>query len=152
MDILKYKEYEGTAELDMTRGLCRGKVLFIDDLVTYETDSPRELQREFELAVDDYIATCTTLGKEPQRPFRGLFNVRIPPELHRAAALRATSDTVSLNDVVVRALDGFLNFRADVNHTIKVTLESPQGAVQTIRAAASKKAQWAKRGITHHVH
>ena len=34
MDILKYKDYEGTAELDMSRGVCRGKILFINDLVT----------------------------------------------------------------------------------------------------------------------
>ena len=147
MDILKYKDYEGTAELDMVRGVCRGKILFIDDLVTYETDSPRELQREFECAVDDYVSTCTTLGKEPQRPFRGLFNVRVPPELHRAAALRATSDAVSLNDVVVRALDCFLNVRADVNHNIKVTLESPTGEVRTVRAIASGKAEWGTANV-----
>lgn len=142
MDILKYKEYEGTAELDMSRGICRGKVLFIDDLVTYEADSPRQLQSEFELAVEDYLATCASVGKEPQRPFRGLFNVRVSPELHRAAALRAASDAVSLNDVVVRALDCFLNVRADVNHSIKVTVEGPTGGTKILRAVASGKAQW----------
>ena len=147
MDILKYKEYEGTADLDMQRGVCRGKILFIDDLVTYEADSPRELQQEFEAAVDDYVATCATLGKEPQRPFRGLFNVRVPPELHRATALRATSDAVSLNDVVVRALDCFLNVRADVNHNIKVTLEGPSGRIQTVRAVASGKAEWGTTNV-----
>ena len=26
MNILKYKDYEGTAELDMTRRICRGKL------------------------------------------------------------------------------------------------------------------------------
>jgi predicted HicB family RNase H-like nuclease len=146
VDILKYKEYEGTAELDVGRGVCRGKVLFIDDVVTYEAASPRDLQREFELAVDDYVETCTSLGKEPQRPFRGMFNVRVPPELHKAAALRALTTGVSLNDVVVRALDCFLNVRADVNHNIKVTLEGPQSTVQTVRAVASGKPQW---GITN---
>ena len=55
MDILKYKDYEGTAELDMSRGVCRGKILFINDLVTYEAASPADLQREFEAAVDDYL-------------------------------------------------------------------------------------------------
>jgi predicted HicB family RNase H-like nuclease len=146
VDILKYKEYEGTAELDMSRGICRGKILFIDDLVTYESDSPVGLRREFEAAVDDYLETCAALGKEPQRPFRGLFNVRVPPELHRAAALRATMEGVSLNDVVVRSLDCFLNVRADVNHNIKVTIEDPNGEVKTVRAVASGKAQW---GTTH---
>jgi predicted HicB family RNase H-like nuclease len=48
------------------------------------------------------------VGKEPQRPFKGLFNVRVPAQLHRSAALRATRDGVSLNEVVVSALTSYL--------------------------------------------
>lgn len=142
MDILKYKEYEGTAELDMTRGVCRGKLLFIDDLVTYESATPQDLQKEFEAAVEDYMQTCAGIGKEPQRPFRGLFNVRVPPTLHRAAALRAACDRVALNDVVVRALDSFLNSRFEVNHNVKVTVEGTPRLVKTVQAAASTSVQW----------
>ena len=108
MDLLKYKDYEGTAELDMTRRVCRGRILFIDDVVTYEAASPEFLQQEFEAAVDDYLQTCVRVGKEPQRPFRGLFNVRVPAPLHRSAALRATRDGISLNEVVVSALTSYL--------------------------------------------
>ena len=108
MDLLKYKDYEGTADLDMTRRVCRGRILFIDDVVTYEAASPEFLQQEFEAAVDDYLQTCVRVGKEPQRPFRGLFNVRVPAPLHRSAALRATRDGISLNEVVVSALTSHL--------------------------------------------
>jgi predicted HicB family RNase H-like nuclease len=113
MDILKYKDYEGSAELDMSRGVCRGKILLIDDLVTYEASTPTELQMEFEAAVDDYLETCTMLGKAPSRPFRGMFNVRVAPALHRAASLRAAAEQVSLNDVVVRALSEFVVANSD---------------------------------------
>ena len=147
MNILKHKEYEGTAELDMDRGICRGKVLFIDDVVTYVAASPRDLQREFEAAVDDYTQTCAALGKEPQRPFRGLFNVRVPPELHRAAALRAATDAVSLNDVVIRALNGFLFVPADINRNMNVNVDARSGTVQTFRAVASGEAQWGKANV-----
>ena len=113
MDILKYKDYEGTAELDMSRGVCRGKILFINDLVTYEAASPADLQKEFEAAVDDYLDTCRAVGKEPQRPFRGAFNVRVPQPLHRSAAVRAVVDQTSLNEVVVvRALEAYLADRS----------------------------------------
>lgn len=108
MDILKYRGYEGTAELSIARGVCRGKILFIKDLVTYESDTPAQLQSEFEAAVDDYLDTCAALNREPAKPFRGQFNVRIPPELHRSAALRAAEEGIALNDVVVKALDAFL--------------------------------------------
>lgn len=146
MDILKYKDYEGTAELDMARRVCRGKILFIDDLVTYEAASPAELQTEFEAAVDDYIDTCATLGREPQKPLRGLFNVRIPPALHKAAALRALAENVSLNDVTVRALDAFVNVHSVVNHNVRVTLSIPEESLKTLVSSASTQTQW---GIAH---
>lgn len=148
MDILKYKDYEGTAELDMARRICRGKILFIDDLVTYEAASPAELQAEFEAAVEDYIETCTTLGREPQKPLRGQFNVRIPPALHKAAALRALADNVSLNDVAVRALDAFVNIQPIVNHNVRVTLNIPEESMKTLVSSASAQTQWG----TAHVH
>lgn len=142
MDILKYKDYEGTAELDMARGICRGKILFIDDLVTYQAATPAELRAEFETAVDDYLATCAEVGKEPQRPFRGMFNVRVPPALHRTAALRAASDEVSLNDIVVRALDCFLSARTDINHNVVITLAGAPQVTKTVRATAAGDLQW----------
>lgn len=148
MDILKYKDYEGTAELDMARRVCRGKILFIDDLVTYEAASPAELQTEFEAAVDDYIDTCATLGREPQKPLRGQFNVRIPPALHKAAALRALADNVSLNDVAVRALDAFVNIHSVINHNVRVTLNIPEESMKTFVSSASTQTQWG----TAHVH
>lgn len=141
MNILKYKDYEGTAELDMERFACRGKILFIDDLVTYEADSPANLQREFEAAVDDYIETCALLNREPKKPLKGQFNVRVPCALHKAAALRAIADNISLNDVVVRALDSYVNIKTDVNHNVKLTVEMPDMPV-TMQVAGMMDAQW----------
>ncbi|WP_332776682.1 type II toxin-antitoxin system HicB family antitoxin [Polaromonas sp.] len=108
MEILKYKEFEGSAELDMKRNVCRGKILYIDDAVTYESKSIGDLQKQFEEAVDDYIETCKQIGKEPQKSCRGQFNVRVSPELHRAATRRSIADNTSLNDVVCKALGAYL--------------------------------------------
>lgn len=134
---LKYKDFEGTAELDIDRGVCRGKLLFIDDLITYESATPKGLEKAFRDAVEDYVETCKEIGREPQRPFKGSFNVRVPPGMHRAAALRAAREQISLNEVVMRALQVSLGGRAEVNHnhSVKITLE-PQG-VETVTVAAS---------------
>lgn len=123
VNLLQYKGYEGTAELDMTRQVCRGRILFIDDLATYEAKTPALLQKEFEAAVDDYIETCAQVGKAPQRPFKGLFNVRVPPALHRAAALRAAREGVALNEVVVNALTVYLADRPEQSRRSRTTLE-----------------------------
>jgi len=104
----KYKGYEGTAEIDPEELICFGKIVCIDDLVTYEAQSPAQLQKEFEAAVDDYLQTCQKLGREPGKAFSGLFNVRVLPQQHRAAAARAMADGVSLNAVMGCALDAYL--------------------------------------------
>ncbi|MGZ5028974.1 MAG: hypothetical protein ACXWAT_06740 [Methylobacter sp.] len=70
MNILKYKDYEGTTEISMDSQVCRGKILFINDLVTCKASSPKDLQAEFEAAVDDYIETCTILNRDPQKPLK----------------------------------------------------------------------------------
>lgn len=147
MDILKYKEYEGTAELDMSRSVCRGKILFISDLVTYESGTPSQLQKEFEAAVDDYLETCVSLGREPARPFRGQFNVRVPPELHRAATLRSVEEGISLNDVVVKALDAFLCISSEINNHnhVHVTIEENNARlrpVTSVTSVASEPPKW----------
>lgn len=139
MDILKYRDYEGTAELDMVRGVCRGKILFINDLVTYEASRPSELQKEFEAAVDDYVATCDELGREPQKSLKGQFNVRIPQELHKASTLRALTDGVSLNEVVARALEAYVNARVDINHVENKNYFVGYGEFQKAFAYASSK-------------
>ena len=64
MNTLTYNGYQGSAELDAARGVCRGRLLGITDVVTYEAATSDELQREFEGAVDDYLQTCAELGKE----------------------------------------------------------------------------------------
>jgi predicted HicB family RNase H-like nuclease len=106
---MQYRDFEGSAEIDTDAMVCRGKILFIDDLVTYKASSPADLVQEFRAAVDDYLETCAQVGKSPQKPCKGQFNVRVTPELHRKAQRRATEENSSLNAVVAIALDRYLN-------------------------------------------
>jgi predicted HicB family RNase H-like nuclease len=71
----------------------------------FEGSSVKELKKAFHEAVDDYLETCKEMGREPQKPFKGSFNVRIPSELHRKAVERATRMGVSLNQLVQKALE-----------------------------------------------
>ena len=149
MDILKYKDYEGTASVDMERQVCHGKLLFIDDLVTYESDSPATLMIAFREAVNDYLDTCRQIGKEPLKTIRGAFNVRVPAEMHRDAIRYAIKADTSLNDVVVRALDlllhGKATFQSVTNH---FTLASAPNR-QTSRAGSSAgPAHWEENWLS----
>lgn len=43
-------------------------------------------------------------GKKPEKEFRGVFNVRIKPEMHRCAALEAAKEGVTMNQFVSEAI------------------------------------------------
>jgi len=104
-DILQYKGYYGEVHFSATDEVFYGKLLGISDLVNFEGASVRDLKQAFQEAVDDYLETCCELGKEPEKAYKGSFNVRIPPELHRKAATYANLQKISLNDLVKQAID-----------------------------------------------
>jgi len=58
MDILKYKNFIGSAEYSSDDDIFYGKIEGIDGLVNYEGSNVEELQRSFRQAVDDYIIYC----------------------------------------------------------------------------------------------
>lgn len=86
-----------------------GKLLFIDDLVTYEAESLRGLEREFQTSVHEYLEDCANMGIEPNKPFNGSFNIRIGRELHRKLAFKAAGQGMGLNEAVQRAVETFLS-------------------------------------------
>lgn len=108
-NILKYKDYIGSVEFSAEDDCFFGKIVGIDDLVTFEGNSTKELKVAFEEAVDDYIETCTALGKPLMKSYKGSFNVRIRPELHRNAALYASMHNQSLNSFIAEAIESRLD-------------------------------------------
>jgi predicted HicB family RNase H-like nuclease len=98
-----YKGYQGSVEYDDGSLLVR--ILHIADAVTATCDAASDAIRVFEQLVDDYLETCAETGDEPNRPFKGSFNVRIEPELHRIAALAAAAGETTLNSWVEEALE-----------------------------------------------
>lgn len=107
--LLSYKGYEGTIEFDPEAEVLRGKILYIPDLITFQSADCKKIEEEFRLAVDDYLSFCEEIGKIPAKPLSGQFNVRISPALHRAAASRAIIDDISLNAVVSAALETYVS-------------------------------------------
>jgi predicted HicB family RNase H-like nuclease len=55
------------------------------------------------------VMPLAVLCRAPERPFKGSFNVRIQPELHRKAALAAATRGLSLNAFVEDAIRNNVN-------------------------------------------
>ena len=105
MTYLQYKGYSGTIEPELETNTLYGKIAFVRDLVTYEAETLNELEKEFHISVDDYLKDCTELDKEPSKPFKGSFNVRIGSDLHREAMMMAQEQGVNLNEFVKQAIE-----------------------------------------------
>lgn len=105
---LEYKGYIGSVEFSAEDEVFHGRLEGIRDLVTYEATDVGGLKRAFHAAVNDYLATCEKKHKRPEQAFKGVFNVRVRPELHRRAFIYSTEHHKKLNNVVSEALEKFL--------------------------------------------
>ena len=104
-NIMKYKKYVATVELDAEAGLFHGEIINLSDVVTFQGRSVDELRQSFKESVEDYLEACAEFGKEPEKPFTGQFVVRLRPEVHRSAVLAAKIENKSLNAWVAEKLE-----------------------------------------------
>ena len=108
-DILQYKGYYANVQYSAEDDVFFGSVIGINDLVSFEGTSVKGLKQSFYEAVDDYLDTCQAQGKEPEKTYKGSFNIRISSELHRQAAIVSAGKNMTLNDFVRYAIDMAVN-------------------------------------------
>lgn len=102
MSVLNHKGYKGAAEYE--DGYLVLKILHIEDSISTHVTDTSKAQKAFAELVEDYLETCRELGKEPERPCKGSFNVRVGPDLHKAALHAAARRSQSLNSWVCDAI------------------------------------------------
>jgi predicted HicB family RNase H-like nuclease len=103
-DTINYKGFVGSVHYSAEDDLFHGTVEGIDDTVSFEGKSVAELKKDFRIALDDYLSVCKRLGKNPRKSYKGSFNIRISPELHKHAAEQAVLRRISLNEFVQEAI------------------------------------------------
>jgi predicted HicB family RNase H-like nuclease len=108
-ETLQYKGYDGLVLYSAEDKLLYGHIAGIRDMVTYDGVDVKSLETNFRDAIDEYLAFCNETGKTPDKPFKGTFNVRVGPDLHKRAALLAEARRTKLNTVVQQALEEYLS-------------------------------------------
>lgn len=101
---MKYKGYYGSVEYSDQDSCFYGKVLGINSLILFEGETVKELKASFHHMLDEYLEDCAKSGIMPEKAYKGSFNVRITPELHKNAALCAANEGISLNSLVEKAI------------------------------------------------
>ena len=123
-DVLEYKGYHTKITFNVESKTLRGVIEGITDFVDFETDNPSEVESEFHAAVDDYLEFCEEVGKEPEKEYKGNFNIRIRPELHKKLAVKALEADESINRTVERAIEEYVNDGNHTYHEVTVTFHT----------------------------
>ena len=101
---MEYQSYFAKIEYSADDEMFFGVIEGINDIISFEGTGIEDLKIAFHEAVEDYLVMCQRYGKEPQKAYKGSFNVRIDPELHKKAAMLASSKGTSLNQFVESAI------------------------------------------------
>ena len=103
-----YKGYSGSCVASFEDDCLHGRILFIEDLITFKGETFSILEASFKEAVDEYLRRCENTGKPASKPYSGSFNVQVGTDLHRSAAQYAKLKNMSLNELVRSALENEL--------------------------------------------
>jgi len=115
-DVLKYKDFVASVHFNSEDDVFHGKIEGIDDSITFEGETVNALKKAFEEAVSDYLNICKEIDKDPHKSYRGSFNIRIKPDLHKKAAYKSVELGLSLNQLVEKAISSFISNKSSASH------------------------------------
>ena len=107
-NMMKYKDFYGSVEFSNSDNIFFGRIIGIQDRILYEGRDVDSLRKNFEETVDWYIEACKEVGKEPGKVYKGSFNVRIDPSLHKQLELYSVSHGKTLNSTVEEAIKKYI--------------------------------------------
>jgi predicted HicB family RNase H-like nuclease len=104
MNKLTYKGYTARIDFDDRDNIFVGRLLGIKDVIAFHADNVTDLREAFIEAVDDYLEACEAIGKTPDKAVSGRLLLRLSPDIHAAAQIKAQSLGKSLNQWASEAL------------------------------------------------
>ena len=135
MKVLEHKGYTARVDLDADDGILVGRVIGVNDVITFHGTTVKEVVAAFRESVDDYLAACAKLGQKPDKAASGKFIVRAAPLTHRAALAMATAAGKSLNTWVVEVIERAVEIgESAASPRPAVPMRRPRQAVSRARA------------------
>ena len=108
-NILTYKGFIGSVRFSAADDVFFGKLEGINDLITFEGETVQELKDAFHYVVDEHIKDCENENIPTEKSYKGSFNVRLTPDLHRQIATIARVQGQSLNQYINSVLSHSIN-------------------------------------------
>jgi predicted HicB family RNase H-like nuclease len=108
-NVMTYKRYTARIEFDQRDNIFTGKIMGIEDGITFHGETVKELRADFQAAIDHYIADCEATGRSPLKVASGKMMLRVSPEVHARALATAKTAGKSLNQWAEEVLDKAAN-------------------------------------------
>jgi len=97
VNTMTYKGYKARMDFDTEDKIIVGRVMDIDDIITFHGVSIAEFEDAFQVAVDGYVEACSRIAQAPERPASGRMMLRVDPAVHAAAVKASARSGQSLN-------------------------------------------------------
>ena len=102
--IMKYKNYVAHIAYHEDGDYFHGEVIGLSGGISFEGASVKELKQAFKDSVDFYLDLCKERGVKPEKAYSGNIRLLMISSLHRALALQAAQEEISLNSLINRVL------------------------------------------------
>ncbi|UUO25121.1 type II toxin-antitoxin system HicB family antitoxin [Colwellia sp. M166] len=152
--LLEYKGYYASINVSVEDECVFGKVEFINDSIVFGADTVAELKVTFKSEIEDYLEFCKEVGKDPDKTMTGSFNIRIGEELHKKALVRAKLDSVTLNEVIKKSVEQYVNSATEIHNHVNVNVQNVDNkSVTTQPFELSPSTAWtASEEVSHGSH
>lgn len=97
-NIMSYKGFTAKVGFSPDDDVFFGRLIGIEDVVTFEGQTVEELKKAFVEAVDFHIEVCEKTGQKPKKNYSGKLLFRFDSELHARIAAAAESKGKSINE------------------------------------------------------
>ena len=94
---MSYRGYTARMDFDVDDRIIVGRVVDIDDIITFHGSSVLEFEAAFQTAIDGYVQACEKLGQTADKPASGRLMLRVNPAVHAAAVKASARSGQSLN-------------------------------------------------------
>lgn len=103
-NVMTIEGHKAVVTFDPEIGMFRGEFTGLSGGADFYATDVAGLQREGAISLRVYLDACARNGIEPLTKASGALNLRVPPELHRAATLAAKAAGKSLNQWATEVL------------------------------------------------
>lgn len=99
-NLMDFDGYRAVISYDPEIEMFRGEFIGLNGGADFYASTVADLHKEGERSLKVFLASCREEGIEPRKPYSGRLNLRIDPQLHEAAAIKAAASNQSLNQLI----------------------------------------------------